>query len=473
MLLLLLFLLFRVQSSVERVEEGFSGRLARLDATAALMSLDLDWELTAVLSGSASTLRDDDLDSLPTSASPSDLDDEGWDGFEDDGEFLSSSPFSKRTEEVISGPSTDVLERTPLQASRALDDEEEGMKLSGMQGSQDSSTNSAFSFHFPDPLDTSLQCDAYPGLYEPQYESEVADTEGEVDYIAGTDAPLSEEDEKGPATLVPRSPSFATSTGSSSPEATRTVFPVLASRPWAILSRYRLSSAAAIFALCFAVGLWSLIPWDRHAVNDLSLPIPKEISTSMNSALVIVPPAPTVLSTAVCPDETAQPVVIGLLDGRDHFPTISTHKQRLMLEAPPHTGFFIGSFNSEPVRQTSSSLSLNSVSKLVSSLSTTFHSLSNVLLRDLRDVLAFIDELLLFIRGHVPVETIQQHSYSLLDYLTQQMAHRHDHAKRNARFFTKKTMELAKVASAELAVRQETAVENAKHMWSEMRKWAN
>jgi len=58
-----------------------------------------------------------------------------------------------------------------------------------------------------------------------------------------------------------------------------------------------------------------------------------------------------------------------------------------------------------------------------------------------------------------------------LDYLAEKVADRHERAKYNARILREKTMQLAKVASAELALRQETAVENAKQVWNGVRKW--
>jgi len=181
---------------------------------------------------------------------------------------------------------------------------------------------------------------------------------------------------------------------------------------------------------------------------------------------------PKILSTAVRPDVTITP----LLDAKEQPHATSGHEGRpLMLEAPPSSGFFIGSFEAShtatPRKGQSTTLSLNPLPNLSSSLSHTYQSFSKIILNDLQDVLDLIDELLLFIRGHTPVDAIQQHSRSLLDYLADKVADRHERAKHNARILREKTMQLAKVASMELALRQETAVENAKHVWNEVKKW--
>lgn len=443
-------------------------------SSASKASLDPDWELSTGKISAVHTLSDDDLESFSLSGPPSDLGDEPWDAFEDDNDNGNESPLldpiiEHDTESPVT-PAADLVEHTPLRASVALsaaDEHEQGddpdLSMSGIQASEDSSTNSTFSFHFPDPLSKSVEDDTYAQLCEPPNEPA---SEAETDSVLGSDILERDELEEREATIIPRSPSFAT------PPRSRSVFATYVSLPFRIIQRAEgltKYSGIAIFAVLIACAIWNpprigsavLFPNNSKMVEILSTETVQRVSNT-----------PTILSTAVRPDVTITP----LIDAKEQLPSVSGHERRpLMLEAPPSSGFFIGSFDSShPTtfkKGQPTAHSLNPLSTMSSSLSKTYQTFSKIILKDLRDFLALIEELLLFIRGHTPVETIQQHSRSVLDYLADKVSERHERAKHNARILREKTMQLAKVASAELALRQETAVENAKQVWNGMRKW--
>jgi hypothetical protein len=430
------------------------------------VSLDPDWELSTGKSSTAHTFSDDDLESFSLSGPPSELGDEPWDGFEDDDESPVLHPIMGDDAESPVTPAADLVEHTPLQASVALsaDEHHEGddpdLTMSGIQGSEDSNTNSTFSFHFPDPLSKSDEDDTYAQLCEPPNESA---SEAETESVPGSDILARDELREREATIIPRNPSFATSPRS------RSVFATYVSLPFCIiqrvegLTRRRFGSGIAIFAVLIACVIWN-----PHRIG--SAPNSKMVELLSTGTAQRILNTPTILSTAVRSDVTISP----LIDAKEQLPT--SHERRpLMLEAPPSSGFFIGSLDSSyPTtlkKGQPTTLSLNPLSTISSSLSDTYQTFSKIILKDLRDVLDLIDELLLFIRGYTPVETIQQHSQSILDYLAEKVADRHERAKHNARILREKTMQLAKVASAELALRQETAVENAKQVWNGVKKW--
>jgi hypothetical protein len=438
-------------------------------SSASKASLDRERELTVATersSSTAHTLSDDDLELFSLSGPSSELGDEPWDAFDDDNGNEHDSPFLdpiiEHDDESPATPAADLVEHPALLTSVALsaaDNDEQSedpdLTMSGIQASEDSSTNSTFSFHFPDPLDKSLEDDTYARLCEPQNESQ---SEAETESLPGSDILERDEPNEREATIIPPTPSFATPPRSRSMLVTYVSFPFRVIQRAEGLTIRRFGSGIALFAVLIACVIWNpphfgsavLLSNNPTAVEALSIENAQSVSNT-----------PAILSTAVRPDVTIAPLV----GAKEQLPGVSAHERRpLMLEAPPSSGFFIGSLDATFEKGQPTALPLFS-------LSDTYQTFVKIIFKDLQDVLDATVELLLFIRGHIPVEPIQQHSRTVMDYLADKVAERHERAKHNARILREKTMLFAKVASEELALRQETAVENAKHVWNEVKKW--
>jgi hypothetical protein len=423
-------------------------------------SLDHDWELATARTSSSThptVTSDDELETISLPADPSELGDDTWEGIDDDNESV-SSPLETSQQAANH-------EMTPLQSQQVLnaeDDEDEDaeapeadLTMSEVGPSENSGTDSTFSFHFPDPLEASREYSIYPEA--PVDGSEPGESDAETNSIAETDlvAPgLSTSISIGAlersATLVqPRSSSnstqivVATSISSRFAFAAYVSYPLECYKSRKMLTWMWFGSGIALTAVAIAcVAMPGVYHRGELSRSDSTIRIQTMPYTMVPTKLVTKPhgvdqESPVLALATISP---APPIEAPI-----EIPTLSSFSDSRSREPPsPPPGSIVASPLSTALVLPSNhtSLSLNRITLVTSSLSTTYNSFSKVILRDLHDVLHIIDELLLFLRSHTIADTVEYSSRSIVDFIVQKLADRHERAKINARKLTSKGMEL-------------------------------
>lgn len=417
-------------------------------------SLDHDWELATARTSSSShptVTSDDELETISLPADPSELGDDTWEGIDDDNESISSP--------VETSHQPEKHELTPLQAQRVLSDDAESPEsdqaVSEAGPSETSGTDSTFSFHFPDPLEASREYATYPEA--PVNGSELGESEAETNSIAETDAlapglgmSMSIGALERSATLVqPRSssdstPVVATSISSRFAFAAYVSYPSVWCRSRKTLTCICIGSGIALTAVAIAFFMPGVYHRAELSRSDHITRI-QPVSLALVSPQLAVKPhgvhveSPLLALATVLP---ARPIEAPI-----QFPTLSSFndlRSREPYSPPPGSIAASPSSTALAPRSNNTALSLNPIFLVASSLSTTYSSFGKVILRDLRDVLQIIDELLIFLRSHTISDAVEHSSRSIVDFIVQKLAGRHERAKINARKLTSKGMELVR-----------------------------
>lgn len=372
-------------------------------------SLDNDWELATARTSSSRdrtvSSDDEELDSL------GDDDDQVQSELGDEWEGIDTESHSE-SQEIIDYPQT-----TPLQPQRVLSADADNAQAdlsasaeSSSGPSENSGTDSTFSFHFPDPLEASRE---YAEAALPHVDGDLSDAD--TNSIVESDAvglSMSIGALERSATLVvpplarSRSVTPVAATASISPRFPFTAYvsyPLFWLKSGKRLMNVLFDSRVALTALviaCIALpGVYQGMLSRSHEPAQSLIPTITESSYDYSTSLAPVtslPPAPLI-------EETTEETVV-------QFSTAT-------LETP------------SSVESLSAPSVLPTHDDQASAVASTYMSFSNLILRDLHDVLQIIDELLLFIRSR----TIANVKRSLLEYVALVLADRHERAKNNAR----------------------------------------
>lgn len=273
------------------------------------------------------------------------------------------------------------------------------LTLSDVAASEDTASTSTFSFHFPDPL--RAQPEEHPRYNVPH---------DDVDSLISRDS------------VRDFGTDFAATVDAL--ERSATLKPPPSDPPLATHSHRRTWVAIFIAVLgLLAVAALNLHP-SSILVRDHGV---SESFLSKDSVPYMPPAAPVDVSQDA--DEPARPVTLDT-SPRSHFPiTALPVETRVIL----HTN-----------RTVIMSLSLRPISRVMGTLTHTYSTFTKAFLNDLRNVARIIEELLLYLRETMVIETAQRQSKSILEYLAEKMGDRHQRAKRNAKALTAKGVDFVK-----------------------------
>jgi len=430
-------------------------------------SLDHDWELETARTMSSTHLTatsDEELETISLPADPSELGDDPWEGIDEENESL-SSPI-----EVTNRPTAHEL--TPLQRQRELgaeadpeDDVEataaSDLSLSEAGPSENSGTDSTFSFHFPDPLEASREYAPYPE--PPVNGSEHGESDAETSSVIETDAVTPELGtsmsigalERSATLVQPKSGGnrlslVATSISSRFAFAAYVSYPSLWSRSWKTLTRMRFGSGIAFTAIAIACITLPAV-YQRGLLSRSDMVYMKAVPDALVSTASAAKPLGAHVDSSLSALATIPACgALQSIEKSIQIPTLSDFHDLRSIEStlsPPRSFASSPSTSALVLHNSSSnvtSLSLNPIALVTSSLSTTYNSFSRIILRDLHEVLQIIDELLLFLRSHTLSDTIEYSSRSIMEFIMQKLGDRHERAKLNARKLTSKGIELMK-----------------------------
>ena len=370
-------------------------------------SLDHDWELATTRTSSSrdQTISDDDDDEDLLAAADEDLENselgDEWEGI--DSESQSESQDHPQT--------------TPLQAQRVLSadaDDDAGVDLSASAESstgpsENSGTDSTFSFHFPDPLEASRE---YAEAAPVDGEMSDADTNSVLESdVVGLSMSIGAL-ERSTTLVVPLARS---SSIRSSPSATSSI------STSSISSRF--PSAAYVSSVFVAKRLTRRSFDSRFALTALAIAcvaLPGVYHSMLSRSQV---PTQSIISTLPAPSY-------------DFTETLSLVTPLPLIEAPisiptpySETWSNVEPSAAESLEPAPAPSALTRNRDPISAVASTYMSFSNLVLRDLHDVLRVIDELLSFIRSR----SIADAKRSILEYIALKFADRHERAKINAR----------------------------------------